>query len=243
MFRKEKLNFDEKFYPEYNYLDVYRLRLLKEPQKYNFLPNSFIIRVKDPENFIPYKLEKHFNEKIFYNVLHRECFNSCIDSEETEDCYSNCRSKHLTSIQLFKKAVEESRKWNPITSYINIREYQKRPSEMGLNTPSDIDYYAKYNYLKQQVLSKLDFKKEGLNKIFANATNLSQRNTTNIFNLYLSGKFPPFTQKALDRNNIKSRYEEYVKLNEKYGEQLDELVNSKEPELNWGHVSGEDYED
>ena len=65
MFRKEKTNLQhDKIYPGYNYHDVYRLRLLTEPQKYNFLPNSFIIRVKDPENFIPYNMEKHFNEKV-----------------------------------------------------------------------------------------------------------------------------------------------------------------------------------
>jgi hypothetical protein len=242
MFRKEKVNIRERINPTYSYHDVYRLRLLTEPQKYNFLPNSFIIRVKDPENFIPYSLEKHFNEKAFYSILHRECFNSCIDSDETEECYSNCRSKNLTSLQLFKKSVEENRKWNPITSYINLREYQKRPAEMGKNVPSDTDYYVKYEYLRSKLFNKTDFKNKGLNKVFTNAIGHSKAATTNIFNLYLSGKFPPYTQKALDRNNIKERYEEYVKLNEKYGQQVDELMNSKEPELTWGHVSGEDYE-
>jgi hypothetical protein len=244
MFRKEKVSnlVETKYYPGYNYYDVYRLRLLTEPQKYNFLPNSFIIRVKDPENFIPYKMEKHFNEKAFYSILHRECFNSCVDTDEVEECYSNCRSKHLTALQLFKKSVEESRKWNPITSYVNLKEYQKRPAEMGKNVPSDTDYYVKYEYLRNKLLSKIDFKNKGLNKVFYNATGMSKEGVHNIFNLYLSGKFPPYTQKALERNNIKGRYEEYVKLNELYGQQANDLLNSKEPELTWGHVSGEDYE-
>ena len=63
------------------YQEKMRLRTIKEPKVYDFIPLNYIIRVQNPLNFIPYKLVPHFNEKVFFNYLHRECFNSCVESE------------------------------------------------------------------------------------------------------------------------------------------------------------------
>jgi hypothetical protein len=220
------------------------LLLIKEPRIYtkSTLPNTFSIRLKQPESFIPENWKKHFNEKMFYNILHRECFNSCIDIENSKDCYLNCRDKHSASIEIFKTAVEEKRKWNLLGNIINLREYQKRPQDIGKNVPSDVDYYAKTRYIKDQLNQERELLTSGLDNVFKGASNLFSKEKTNIFKMYVSGLFPPNTKKALERNNIQGRYEEYMKLNEKYGERIDELMNSKDPEFTWGHIDGEDYE-
>ena len=217
---------------------------VKEPRVYtkSTLPNTFAIKINQPENFIPDMWKKHFNEKMFYNVLHRECFNSCIDSENPKESYLNCRDKHSASIAIFKTAVEEKRKWNFLGSIINLREYQKRPDQIGKNIPSDVDYYAKTKYINKQLQDEKELLTSGLDNVFKGASNLFSKEKTNIFKMYVSGLFPPNTKKALERNNVQGRYEEYMKLNEKYGERIDELMNSKEAEYTWGHIDGEDYE-
>ena len=227
-----------------NSSEIRNLLQLKDPKTYNKsnLPNTFAIRLKQPENFIPDNWKKHFNEKMFYNVLHRECFNSCIDIENSKDCYLNCKDKHSASIEIFKTAVEEKRKWNFFGSIANFREYHKRPQDIGKNVPSDVDYYAKTNYIKDQLNQEKQQLTSGLDDVFKGASNLFSREKTNIFKMYVSGLFPPNTQKALERNNIQGRYEEYMKLNQKYGEKIDELMNSKDQEFTWGHIDGEDYQ-
>lgn len=228
-------------YNYFDYNDIYRLRKISPPQTHFCIPPSFLIRVHDPENFIPYNMVNYFNEKIFYNLLHRECFNACIDNSDSKQCYLNCRSKHLTSIELFKKTIEEHRKYKPIDSYVNLEEYQKRPKDMGKEIPKDSDYYAKEKYYRDQFLEELPSAGKGLDRIFQKASKDYSVQKTNIFKLYVSGLFPPRTQKAIERNNTKERYQEYVKLNEEYGSKLDELLNSKESEFNWGHIQGDDY--
>jgi len=225
-----------------SYDNLTRTMRVNQPQSYSFLPKTFIKRIKNPENFLPRELVGHFNEKMFY-FNHRECFNNCVDDlENAEECYRNCQDKRLTSLQIFKTAVEEKRKWSLVNELFNLREYQKRPKEMGKNVPSETDYYAKLKYIEDEMKAEKKYLSSGLNDLFSKATNSSTKATTNIFKLYLSGVFPPHTQKAIERNNVQGRYEEYLKLNEQYGKQVDELLNSAEPEFTWGHIDGEDYE-
>lgn len=228
--------------PTLSYDEMYRLYTVKEQSSYSSLPHSFIIRTRDPDHFIPRNMTKYFNEKVFYN-MHRQCFNACVDGENDRECYSNCKNKNLTSLELFKTAVEQQRKWNPITSYINVREYQKRPVEMGKNVPSEVDYYAKMKYIQEQYQNERTGHLTGLNDLFRGATNFFSPQKTNIFKMYMSGLFPSYTKKAIERNDITSRYEEYMKLNEEFGSKLDEILKEKEGEYSWGHITGEDFEE
>lgn len=146
------------------YQEKMRLRTIKEPKVYDFIPLNYIIRVQNPLNFIPYKLVPHFNEKMFFNYLHRECFNSCVESEN--DCYVNCQSKHSTALELFKNAVESKRKWEPVNSYINLREYHKRPEDQGKNVPSDSNYTYKLNWIYKNNIDGLSHNTKGLEELF-----------------------------------------------------------------------------
>ena len=229
----------------FSYPEILSQRYYEKPKTYSFLPFTFVIKHRDPENFIPYRLEKHFNEISFYN-MHRQCFNSCVDKTDVKECYNNCTSKHLSSIQIFKTALEEHRKWNPVTSYINLREFHKRPEEMGVNVPTDGNYYSKLEYLTTKFFENVWGKNtKGYNDLFDQAlgTTNKSKQSTNIFNLYLNGLFPPYTKKAIERSNVTKRYEEYMNLMNEYGSKIEEnLDSSKEYDVNWGNISGEDYE-
>lgn len=233
-------------YVQTGYFENYRLRLQPEARLSSTILPSFLIKYKNPERFLPLSHEKHFNEKIFYNTLHRECFNSCIDTSNTEQCYSNCQSKHLTSVELLKNAVVEDRKYNGVTNYINLREYQKRPNEMGKNIVSDVNFAKKQEYLEEKFKQKVNTEVKTLETGFVdffNKTYNTAKITTNIFDIYLRGQFPSYINKALKRNDVCSRYAEYKELNEKYGSQISDILESEiKDELTWGHINGEDYE-
>lgn len=224
------------------YDHLYRQLKISPPNSFKSLPKTFINNLRNPENFIPFNTVKYFNEKMFF-YNHRQCFNSCVDNEsDTEECYKNCQVKHLTSLQLFKTAVEEKRKWNLQNEIINLSEYQKRPRDMGRNVPSDTDYYAKTKYIEDEMKKEKKEITSGIENLFIKATNSVPASKYNIFKLYLSGLFPPNTQKAIERNNIQGRYEEYQKLNEQYGNKIEEALSSLNGEYTWGHIEGEDYE-
>lgn len=223
-------------------IEKQRLRHVEEPKIYDTLPKSFIINTPNPLSFIPHKVIPYFNERIFFNFIHRQCFNSCIDDSNSIDCYKNCNSKHLSSIELFKTAVEQKRKYDPFNSFYNLSEYQKRPKHMAKNIPSDTDYIKKLRWLQSNYNEKgLTHNTNGLENIFTNATHSNVSNKTNIFKMYLEGKFPSYTQKAIDRNNLRGRYSEYMKLNEKLGDSINDLMEEESEKVNWGNITGEDY--
>lgn len=229
-----------------HYSELIRLRMHPEPKTYKFLPSTFLIKVRNPENFIPYSHQKYFNEKIFYNVYHRECFNSCVDTSSPEQCYSNCQSKHSTSVELFKTAVEEKRKYSPITSYLNLKEYQKRPDEMGKNVISDADYNKKFLDMNRKFREKYSFDANSLETGFMdffNKTYNTRKITTNIFDIYVKGQYPPYAKEADKRNDVSNRYSEYTQLNEKYGSQINSVLEKEfKEDTTWGHINGDDYE-
>lgn len=229
-------------FSSYNLLEVLQRSKLDPPKKYSYLPATFMKRVQEPENFIPSKMAKHFNEIMFFNTLHRSCFNSCVNKEDTKTCYKNCQSKHLTSIELFKTAIEEDRKWNKITSFINVREYQKRPQELLKNTLSDTDYSKKSKYLIDQFVTETKLNANNLNDVFSSAVKQIHPLKTNIFSLYFQGMFPHYTRKAIERSGVANRYEEYKQLLEQYESQVKSELEKRESEFSWGSVNGEDYE-
>lgn len=231
------------FFSSYNLLEVLQRSKLDPPKKYSYLPATFMIRVQEPENFIPSKMAKHFNEIMFFNTLHRSCFNSCVNKEDVQTCYKNCQSKHLTSIELFKTAIEEDRKWNKVTSFINVREYQKRPQELLKNTLSDTDYSKKSKHLLDQFVTETKRNVNNLNDVFSSAVKQIHPLKTNIFSLYFQGMFPHYTRKAIEGSGVANRYEEYKQLLEKYESQVKSELEKRESEFTWGSVNGEDYEE
>ena len=79
-----------------------------KPKYYDYIPESYKLNWEDPHKFIPDRMVSDFNQKLFINFIHRECFNSCINSSsslsETErQCYNNCQNKHLSSLATFRK--------------------------------------------------------------------------------------------------------------------------------------------
>lgn len=148
--------------------EIYRLRKIDDPKRYHFIAPSFIKKYKNPLNFLPYKYVTHFNEKIFYNLIHRECFNSCVNTDNEEICYSNCQLKTLTSIELFKTAIEENFKNDIINSVLNLEEYHKRPEDIGQNIPSDNNYSFKINWIYRNFDNNYNHKTNGLGNIFEN---------------------------------------------------------------------------
>lgn len=229
--------------PEYfenKYRFLLRLRNLDAPKTFTYIPETFKIKWKNPENFIPYRMVRKFNERIFYNFLHRECFNSCLDSWNESECYSNCRNKHLTSLQIFKHSVEENRKWDLLNSFLNLREYQKSPAEMGKNVPHESNYFLKTALENEELIRKEDELKNGIFQLFGDYRNDLPKKV-NIFQMYLNGQFPHYTQKAIDRANLKGRYEEYKQLSEKYADRIDDVLSRETGYFNWGHISGDDF--
>ncbi len=158
------------FHNHFDYSNVYaeklRLRQIDAPKSYSFIAPTYLINVPNPLSFLPKRQIKSFNEKVFLNTLHRECFNSCIDTENEDQCYTNCQSKHLASIQLLKTAIEERRKYDPFNSYFNLREYHKRPEEQGVNIPSDNDFTYKLNWVYKNNSEGLSHNVKGLEEIF-----------------------------------------------------------------------------
>lgn len=151
----------ENFYPE-----KLRLRQIDAPKTYTFIAPTYLINVPNPLSFLPHRQIKSFNDKVFFNSIHRECFNSCIDSENENQCYLNCQSKHLASIQLLKTAIEERRKYDPYNSYLNLREYHKRPEEQGVNIPSDNDFSYKLKWIYRNNTEGLTHNFKGLEEVF-----------------------------------------------------------------------------
>ena len=134
---------------------------LEPPKNYDYIPETYKNVWEDPNKFIPTRMHKTFNQKMFYNFVHRECFNSCIsltnqsfkpDLTETS-CYDNCRSKHLSSMGIFSDIVLYRRKWDGFMSFINMREYQKDPDEMGKLIPTD-------PFLRGSILQFRDIKRK-----------------------------------------------------------------------------------
>ena len=130
----------------------------EKPKSYDFIPETFKLNWDQPEKFLPDHMIESFNQRIFNNFLHRECFNSCITNSSSLvqseiDCYNNCRNKHLYSVGIFRDILMTRRKWKGFKNYINIREYSREPEEMGTDIPTEpmkrqnyLNYKEWYNF-------------------------------------------------------------------------------------------------
>jgi len=211
-----------------------------EPKQYKTLPDSYKNVWEDPECFIPKKMHRTFNQQMFYNFIHRECFNSCINKTNVSNqpnkteifCYENCRNKHLSSLGIFKHAILTKRKWNGFLDFVNLREYQKDPDEMGELIPTDI-------FLRGHIRIVRSMKEHvhlsgGLNDLFG----IKEPKQINIFEYYLLRPGTSFLPKPT-KPEEKGSYEHYKELSEKYGAVISEKLNQVNVK-DWKGIPGDD---
>ena len=216
----------------------------EKPKTYDYIPESFKLIWEDPHKFIPDKMLNHFNEKMFINFIHRECFNSCLTktsslTENEINCYKNCQNKHLMSIGTFKEALMSRRKWRGWKNYVSLKEYSRTPEEMATDFPTDP--ILRGEFLKHKDLQFEAKQKTGLRELFA-ARKEPEKNIS-IVDLYFKGRFPSDSKVAKEKlaNRRKDIYNEYLELNEKYGDRINELLKKKVNMADWKDVPGDNW--
>ena len=212
----------------------------EKPKHYDYIPEVYKLRWDQPEKFLPDYLINSFNQKLYNNFLHRECFNSCITNSnsltsEEQTCYKNCQSKHLYSMGIFKDVLMTRRKWRGFRNYINIKEYSRVPEEMGTDAPTDP--IMRQQYLKYNRYQKDKEAKYGLSKIFDG--DKFKVEAKNIFDFYLEGRYT--TDSNIDKEKRKDFYNEYKELTEVYGDKVHELLKGKIDLKDWKNIPGEDF--
>lgn len=207
----------------------------EKPKYYDYIPDTFKLQWEDPHKFIPDKVASEFNQKMFINFIHRECFNSCVATgasltEGEKDCYNKCRNKHLSSLETFKNILLERRRWKGWKNFIAVREYSRVPEEMGTDFPTD-------KVRRMEIFDKLDdsFRNKqflGLREALNSDFSAGEEDKKTIFDVYNPERSP------VQRPDI---YNEYKELNEKYGTQVAELLKQKINLKDWKDVPGEDW--
>lgn len=222
--------------------DIY-FTTYEAPKTYSYIPESYKLVWPEHDKFLPSVMEKSFNQKMHYNFLHRECFNSCVtDSSslsKTElNCYKNCQSKHSYSMGTFKSILLAKRKWKGFLNFVNVKEYSRRPEEMTTGIPTDpmmnLAYYKAVEELKDINL------KSGIIDLFGG----SNVETKNIFDMYLEGRLAQNSQAEKEhlKEKRKDIYNEYQELNDKYGDKIQELLKKRVNLKNWRGIPGDDWE-
>jgi len=217
----------------------------EKPKYYENIPDSYNIQWDDPHKFIPDKYLSNFNQRMFVNFIHRECFNSCVNyssnlSNEETICYENCKNKHLSSLETFKNILLERRKWKGWKNFVALKEYSRIPEEMGTDFPTDPQRRHEI-YDKQEETFMLK-QKIGLREALNSEFSTDEKQT--IFDVYLNQENPPLYSKAgleIKAKEREDKYNEYKELNEKYGSQVADLLKQKVNIKNWKDVPGEDW--
>jgi hypothetical protein len=212
----------------------------EKPTHHDYIPDVYKLRWDQADKFLPDYMIGTFNQRMFNNFLHRECFNSCITkgeklSSDEQVCYNNCRNKHLYSMGIFKDILMTNRKWKGFRNFINIREYSRTPDEMATNIPTDT--IRRQDYLNWKDYHKNFHARHGLLDIFG----YKKSSESNIFDYYLEGRFTndSVTGQEFDQKSRKDRYNEYKELSEKFGEKVQELLKGKKK--TWAGIPGEDF--
>lgn len=212
------------------------------PKHYDYIPDAYKLNWEDPHKFIPDRNLTHFNQKMFVNFIHRECFNSCVQrgarlSENETNCYKSCQNKHLSSIGVFKEILMNKRKWKGFRQFVSLREYSRRPDEIATDIPTDpLMKAAYYNYIDSKQLENVKYE---LRNIFGHY----EYKPPTIFEIYLQGKFTEGSnvEKNLKAQERADKYNEYKELSEKYGDQIKELLKKKVDVDNWKDVPGDNF--
>lgn len=216
----------------------------EKPKTWSYIPETYKNQWRDPNKFIPNDMKRSFNQQMYYNFLHRECFNSCLSSNNKStmpstqelSCYENCKNKHLSSLGIFVNAILSKRKWDGFLNFINLREYQKDPDEMAKLVPHDpflrssiIEYRAFQEYLEVN---------KGVNEVL-NSTEFEK--PMSIFEFYLFKPVPEFSKryKAILNKTI-GDYEHYKQLTEKYGHIIKEKYSNADVN-DWEGIEGDDW--
>jgi hypothetical protein len=210
------------------------------PKVYSFIPQSYQLNWEDPNKFIPDRLFKYFNQKIYYNFLHRECFNSVVLpgntlSEIEKQQYANCQNKHSGSLGIFRDIIVAKRKWQGFKHYINVKEYSRSPEEMTSSIPTDP--LLKGAYLHYVEVLKNDKVKQGLPDLLG----LHTPHKSDIVHAYLSGTYLPDSKLAKSKEERNDKYTEYKELSAKYDSQIRELLKKRVNIKNWKDIIGEDF--
>jgi hypothetical protein len=225
------------------------LHSYSEPKTYDYIPETYKISWEEPHKFIPTRMQRSFNQQLFYNFLHRECFNSCLSKSNKTNvpnsnelmCYENCRNKHLSSIGIFSDIVLSKRKWGGFLSYLHLREYQKDPDEMGKHIPFDPFLRQSIFYLRKN--NQIEDMQKGFYDIFnLDTTNVKKMST---FEYYLYGPAPKTSQKYQNMmNEIKNKgdYVHYQELLSKHGKEFNNYFNQVEANQ-WKDIEGDDFQD
>ena len=219
-------------------------RTYEKPKYYDYIPESYKLKWEDPHKFLPDRMVNQFNQRIFLNFVHRECFNSCVQgtaalSEAESNCYNNCKSKHLSSLGTFKEILQERRQWKGWKNFLNVQEYSRTPEEIATNYPTDpmlrsklVDDQEK-EFMKKQTMGL----REALNSEFA------KDEKATIFDVYMNGKYTHDSRVGKERKAAlrEDFYNEYKELNQKYGAQVAEMLRVKVNTKDWKDVPGDDW--
>ena len=214
----------------------------EEPKKVSSIKESFIIDYVDNEKFLPDSYLKEFDATLFYNYIHRECFRSSIsntpklDSTEVTS-YQNCVSKHQFSIKVFSNVVMASRKWKGFLSYINMREYSRKPEEMGTTIPTNP--IIRKNYLDHLLIKENEERGKGIENLLSS---VKTKNPMSFVYQFLLKKKSFLSRLDLEealRN--KDVLAEYTRLNEKFGSELSDELKAKVDIKDWQGIGGDDF--
>ena len=240
---------------EFHNIDLYRgaitgfphqyFRTFEKPKFYDYIPETYKMKWEDPHKFIPDRMVSQFNQKMFLNYIHRECFNSCVSdssslTQDEKDCYNNCKNKHLSVLGTFEKVLVQQRKWKGWKNFLNVKEFSRTPEEIGTTYPTDPAKRAELvdkkerEFMNKQTLGL----REALNSEFEET-----KEERTIFDVYMKGEYTYDSKVGKERLSKRRNdiYNEYKELNEKYGAQVAEMLKSKVNLKDWKDIPGDEW--
>jgi hypothetical protein len=187
----------------------------------------------------------NFNQKMFINYVHKECFNSCVATgatltKEEKNCYSQCKNKHASALGTFKEVLLQRRQWKGWQNFISVKEYSRTPEEIGTDFPTDPHERARIFAEREKEFERNA--KRGLRQALGSEFE-KEEEKLNIFDVYMKGRFTQGSklQKEHEAKRRTDVYNEYKELNEKYGAQVAEMLKNKVNMKDWKDVPGEDW--
>lgn len=176
---------------------------LKEHKTYSSIPETYKIQWQSFEKFLPKYYLLAFNQRVYYNLIQRECFNSCISNadssvvdESERNCFNNCRNKHLSSLAIYESVSVNSRKWEQFLPYVNLTEYAKPPEKMGKLTPTDPLLIIQEQ--KQAEDKIYEFNTNGLSNVFGVK---KPSDSPTLMDLWMAELYPKFSKAYTNKTN------------------------------------------